>query len=88
MVPGRKVKSCDAVCVSLWKRELGGNQGDSQVSYNVPPSGGTIDHREYGRTWGLRKVVLYSGRGIDRLHEAPPYRSIHQEAADDHSGEG
>ena len=32
--------------VTLWKQDLGGDQGDSQGPDGIPPSGGTPDNRD------------------------------------------
>ena len=46
--PGRNVQGGGAIGVTLWKRELGGDQLGAQDPEGVPPSGGTTDHRDYG----------------------------------------
>ena len=37
--------------------------------------------------WGRLRVVVSSSRGGNGLHGAPPHRSIHKEAAENHIGE-
>ena len=88
MVPGRNLQGGGTVGVTLWKRDLGGDQGYSQGPDGVPPSGGAIDHGDEGETWVRHIVVLSSSRGCDGLRGDPPHQIIHQEVEDGHSGEG
>ena len=83
-VPGSDVQDIDVVCVTLCKRELGGDLGDAQGPDRVPPSGGATYHGDDGETWGRRRVVVSRGRGGDGLCRDPPHMSMHKEAADDH----
>ena len=86
--PGINVKGDGTVGVNLWKRDLGGDQGDDQGTDSVPLSDGTTDHRYDGKTWGRRRVGVSSGRGGDGIRGVPPHWSIHQEVVDDHNIEG
>ena len=67
---------------------MGGDQGYSQGPDDVSPLGDTTDHRDDGKTWGRRRVGVFSGRGGDGICRFPPHQSIHQEATYNHSGEG
>ena len=67
---------------------MGGDRGDAQVPDGIPISGGATDLRNDGEMQGRRIVGLPIGRGGNGRHGYPPYWGVHQEAADDHSGEG
>ena len=86
--PGRNVQGSGAVSVTIQKRELGGERGDTQGPDVIPPLGGLMDQKDVRKTWGQRRVRVSSGRGGDGICRAPPHRSIHKEVADNNSGEG
>ena len=86
--PGSNVLGGGVVCVTIWKRYLGGDRGNAQGTDGVPPLSGATDNGDDGETWGRRRVGVPRSRGGDGILWDPPHRSIHQEAADDHSGEG
>ena len=46
--PGSNIQGGCEVGITLWKQELGGDQGDAQGPDGIPPSGGTPDHRDNG----------------------------------------
>ena len=82
------VQGFGAVVVTLWKKELGGNRVDAQVPDDVTPLVGATDQGDDGETWVWWRVVVSSSRGDDKRRWDPPHRSIHKDAADEHSGEG
>ena len=47
-----------------------------------------IDHGDDRETQGMRIVGVPIIRGGNGSCTAPPHRGVHQEAVDDHSGEG
>ena len=61
-------------------------RSDVQGPDGISPSIGSTDHRDDSKTWGRRIVGVSSCRGGDGLRGVPPHRSIHQVAADNHSG--
>ena len=87
-VPGSDVQCSGTVGVTLWKRDIGDDQGDAQGPDGVPPSGSATDHGDDGEMWGRLRVGVSSGRGGDGLRGTPPHQSIHKETTDYHSGEG
>ena len=67
---------------------MGGDRGDAQGPYGVPPLGSAMDHRDDGKTRGRRRVGVPIGRGGNLSHGAPTHRGVNQEAADKHNEEG
>ena len=86
-VLGSNLQGGGAVSVIIWKRELGGDRRDAQVPGGVPPSGGVTDHGDDSETRDRWRVGVSRGRRGDELHGALPHWGIHQETADNHSGE-
>ena len=66
-VPGSNIQGGGAFGVTIWKRELGGDWGYDQGPDGVPPSGGATDRGDDGETWGRRRVIVSSIRGVDGL---------------------
>ena len=67
---------------------MGGDQGDAKGPDGLPPLGSATDHGDDGEMWGRLRVGVSSSRGGNGLRGAPPHRSINQEMADKHSGQG
>ena len=67
---------------------MGGDRGDVQGSDGIPPSGGATDHGDDGETRGSRRLGVPISRRGDGSRGATPHRGVHQEVADNHSGEG
>ena len=86
--PGRNLQGGGAIRVTLWKRELGGDQGDDQGPDGIPPVISKTDHRDDVETWGRRRVGVSRSRGGNELRGATPHWSINKEDADNHIGEG
>ena len=81
---GRNIQGGGTVGVTLRKRELGGDQGDDQVTDGVPTLVVTTDLGDDGETWVRQRVEVSSGKEGDRIRRYPPHWSIHQEMEDDH----
>ena len=86
-VPWSNLQDSSTVGVTLWKRELGGDQGDAQCPDGISPENGTTYHRDDSKMWGRRRIVVSSSRGGDRLSGDPLYRIIDTGTAENHSGE-
>ena len=86
--PGRYLQGGGAVGDIIWKQELGGDRGDAQGPDRIPLLGGVMDHRDDRKTWGRQKVGVPIVRGGNISRGDPPHRGVHQEVADDNSGEG
>ena len=86
--PGRNVQGGGSVGDITWKRDLGGEQGDTHGNDGVPPSGGTTDNGDDGETRGRRRVGVPIGSRGDGSRGDPPHRGVHQEASAVHRGEG
>ena len=72
-VPGSNVQGVGSVGVTIWKRYMGGDRGDSQVLDDVLTLGGAMDHGDDGETWDRRRVGVSNGRGGDELRGDPPH---------------
>ena len=86
--PGRNINVGGTVGAIIWQRYLGGDWGDAQGPNGVPPLVGATDHRDDGETRGRRRVGIPSGRGGDGCSGDSPHWGVHQEAADNHIGDG
>ena len=85
---GSDVKGGGAVGAIIWQQDLVCDHGDSQGPDRVQPSAGVTDNRDDRKIWGRQIVGVPIGRGGNGIHRAPPNWGVHQEAADNHSGEG
>ena len=86
--PGSNVQGGGTVGVTIWKQELGGDQGDTQDPGGVPPSVGATDQGDDGETWGMQRVGISSGRGGDGTRGDQPRWSINQYVAEKNVREG
>ena len=72
----------------IWKKELGGDWGDAQYPNGVPPLGVVMDHKDDDKNHCRRRVGVPICREGNGSRGTAPLQGVHQEAADDHSGEG
>ena len=77
MSPGINVQGVGAVDITLWKKDLGGDQGDAQGPDGITQSGGATYHEDDDETLGRRRVGVSSSIGGDELHGDPPHQIIH-----------
>ena len=87
-VPGNNVQGGGTVSVTIWKRNLGVDQGDAHGPDSVTPTSGATYRADDGEMWVRQRVGVSNGREGDGICGDPPYQIIHQETTDDHSGEG
>ena len=86
--PGSNVQGGGTLGAIIWQQELGSDRGDAQGTGGVPPSGGATDHGYDGETRGRLRVGAPIDSGGDGNRWASPHWIVHQEAKEDHSGEG
>ena len=86
--PGSDVQGGGAVSAIICQYKLGGDRVYAQGPDGVPPSGGTTDHGNDGKTRSMRRVGVPIGTGDDGSRMDPPHRGVHQEAEDEYVGEG
>ena len=87
-VLGRDVQGGGAVGDILWQRYLGGNRVYAQGPGGVPPSVAATDHGDDGKTRGRRIVEVPIDSGGNGRCGSPPHWGVHQEAEENHIGEG
>ena len=85
---GRNVQFSGAVGAIICQQELGGVCGDAQGPDGVLPLGGVMDHRDYRKTRGRRRLGATLGSGGYGSCGDLPNWGVHQEAAGKHRGEG
>ena len=86
--PGRNVQGGGAVGAIIWKQKMGGDQINDQSTDRVPPTGGTTDHGEDGKSRGRRRVEVPIGIGGDESCRDPIHWGVHQEEEGNHNLEG
>ena len=86
--PGSDIQGGGAVGAIICQQELGGDWRHNQGPDGVLPSSVETDHRDDRKTWGRQSVVVPISRGSDGSRRDPPHQGVHQEAVDEHSGEG
>ena len=77
--PWSNVTDGGAVSAIIFQQELVGDWVYDQGLDGVPPSGGTTDHRYYGKTRGRRRVGVPISKGGDGIRGYPPHRGVHQD---------
>ena len=67
---------------------MGGDGEYAQGPGGFPPPFRATDHGDVGEEHGRRRVGVPLSSVGNIIHEAPPHRGVHQEAAGDHGGKG
>ena len=85
---GSNVQGGGAVGDLIPQRELGVDRLDAQCPGGVLPLDRARDHRDDGKTRGMLIVVVPIDSGGNGRCGSPPHWGVHQEAEENHIGEG